>query len=279
MTSRETGLTDERRHFSTYYFANIVCNVLRDPFPYIRNLDGFWGSEFVTRFSEPFPKWSALHAFIEFVVTDLLFEEDGKSVGDSGKPPKLWVEYAADFYGIENIDFKTWLSEAREPSHVCCDDDVYDFYSELQVAGEEYENLISEIVDDAFSVLFSHRSLLLDLNEGISGGITDLDAPQSDPDFGHLFTPKGRLKRAHVPEWASRAVFYRDRGRCVLCDKDLTGLLSPDFSRHMDHIVALANGGINDVTNLQLLCEACNLQKLHFRSSTRDKLQPWYERP
>ena len=27
---------------------------------------------------------------------------------------------------------------------------------------------------------------------------------------------------------------------------------------HLDHIVALANGGTNDLTNIQLLCTACH---------------------
>ena len=29
-----------------------------------------------------------------------------------------------------------------------------------------------------------------------------------------------------MPEWVKRAVFYRDRGRCVLCGKDLSGQLA-----------------------------------------------------
>ena len=30
---------------------------------------------------------------------------------------------------------------------------------------------------------------------------------------------------------------------------------------HIDHIVALANGGSNDISNIQLLCPNCNITK------------------
>lgn len=267
----------ERRHYSTYYFANIVCNVLRDPRPYLRNLEGFWGSEFTEKFFAPFPKWSALHEFSRFIITDLLFEEDTKSIVANEAPEILWVESAAQFYNITDINFANWLEEYRGRSSAFSEDDVYDFYCDLQFASEQYEKLLSIMVRDTFDVLFAHRSLLMDLNVGISYGIGLEEDRNTHPEFGHLFNSKGALRRAHIPTWASRAVFYRDKGRCVLCEKDLTGLLSPDFAKHMDHIVPLANGGINDVTNLQLLCGDCNLKKSDSSPNTRDTAQHWYK--
>jgi 5-methylcytosine-specific restriction endonuclease McrA len=49
-------------------------------------------------------------------------------------------------------------------------------------------------------------------------------------------------------------LFARQRGRCAACRKPLK-------LYHVDHIVALARGGSNDWTNLQLLCPPCNQQK------------------
>lgn len=61
---------------------------------------------------------------------------------------------------------------------------------------------------------------------------------------------------------------------------DLTGILSisGSSSENYDHIVPLARGGLNDVTNIQLLCEDCNRQKLHHKAMTSDYYyEDWYE--
>lgn len=44
------------------------------------------------------------------------------------------------------------------------------------------------------------------------------------------------------------------RNRCAVCRVALKRY-------HLDHVVALAAGGANDKTNLQLLCPSCNLSK------------------
>jgi len=44
------------------------------------------------------------------------------------------------------------------------------------------------------------------------------------------------------------------RSRCAYCRKNL-----PNY--HVDHIIPLARGGMNDARNLQLLCAPCNLEK------------------
>lgn len=97
-----------------------------------------------------------------------------------------------------------------------------------------------------------------------------------DPDAKKLFNSKGRLKRVNIPEWAKRAVFFRDRGRCCLCFKDLTGIISLKSSKNFDHIVPLAAGGLNDVSNLQLLCAECNSKKRHDHIITSNYYQAWY---
>ena len=45
------------------------------------------------------------------------------------------------------------------------------------------------------------------------------------------------------------------RGCCAICN----GVLGETF--HRDHIVPLVLGGTSDITNIQLLCAKCNLQK------------------
>lgn len=46
------------------------------------------------------------------------------------------------------------------------------------------------------------------------------------------------------------------KGRCACCNRKFT-----DVKHHIDHVIALSRGGKNDDSNLQLLCETCNLQK------------------
>lgn len=88
--------------------------------------------------------------------------------------------------------------------------------------------------------------------------------------------PRQWIKRLNRwPQWAVDAVVSRDRGLCARCGVSITGELRAP--RHIDHIVALANGGTNDLSNLQLLCDSCNLSKstraLDVRSSVPEYLQ------
>lgn len=50
-------------------------------------------------------------------------------------------------------------------------------------------------------------------------------------------------------------LFDLQRGMCAVCRYALPK------SYHVDHVIALANGGANDKSNLQLLCKPCNTSK------------------
>ena len=52
------------------------------------------------------------------------------------------------------------------------------------------------------------------------------------------------------------AVFKRDNFRCAICGKS-----GSEARLEVDHIVAVSNGGENEMTNLQLLCFECNRGK------------------
>lgn len=53
-----------------------------------------------------------------------------------------------------------------------------------------------------------------------------------------------------------QAMYHEQGGCCRVCDASFDTV-----KYHVDHIVALANGGGNDPANLQLLCAPCNLSK------------------
>jgi 5-methylcytosine-specific restriction endonuclease McrA len=75
------------------------------------------------------------------------------------------------------------------------------------------------------------------------------------------------------PTWAVKAVQARDRGHCAQCDSDL--YLGLTDNQDIDHIVPLAAGGTNNLSNLQLLCEPCNLKKGQQLIDVRSSVPPY----
>jgi len=71
--------------------------------------------------------------------------------------------------------------------------------------------------------------------------------------------PKQWVQRRPIPAWAIKAVRARDRGHCAECGRAVTEELEGD--EHIDHIIPLKLAGTNDLVNLQLLCDECNLLK------------------
>lgn len=66
-----------------------------------------------------------------------------------------------------------------------------------------------------------------------------------------------KLQRFTYPEnWAELRlkVFERDGYQCRKCGANLRGV----FHRHVHHIVALARGGTNKISNLISLCQKCH---------------------
>ncbi len=106
--------------------------------------------------------------------------------------------------------------------------------------------------------------------------LSDFEADDAEEENRVFFKGNGVLKRARVPQWARKAVFYRDRGKCVICNKDLSGILSLHNDVNFDHIVPLASGGLNDISNLQLLCGNCNKSKGHSSCVTSLYYERWY---
>ena len=91
------------------------------------------------------------------------------------------------------------------------------------------------------------------------------------------FARPGVLRRVTIPKWAQRAVYFRDRGFCVFCHQDLTGIVNIGSAENYDHVVPLGRGGLNDVTNLQLLCSAGNSKKRMGEPMTSSQYEAWYD--
>lgn len=75
-----------------------------------------------------------------------------------------------------------------------------------------------------------------------------------------------KTPRIRIPPEVRKYVFQRDRYQCQSCGK--TTLVT---KLTIDHIIPLARGGQNDISNLHTLCFSCNQQKT-------DKTDPRFRR-
>jgi hypothetical protein len=114
---------------------------------------------------------------------------------------------------------------------------------------------IDRIVDDTFQLLFGDREFLLNFQQTVANVVRQMRKHEHP----HLLAKDGVIRRTRLPIWMKRGVFYRDRGRCINCGKDLTGAVVTGEEVHYDHMIPLIKGGTNDPTNFQLLCRSCNL--------------------
>lgn len=191
-------------------------------------------------------------------------------------PHCLPIEVAFQHHRIEHQGFLEFIEECGGSLESADEDDVSAYMLEVFLS-EAYERLNAQTVDEVFHVLFQNRELLLRFNEYIAGVVARGDLVGASVVPTELFARGTMLKRAKVPAWAQRAIFFRDRGRCVLCDKDLSGLVNLANAENYDHIVPLARHGLNDVSNLQLLCAECNqLDKRDGHGRTSREYQTWY---
>ena len=76
------------------------------------------------------------------------------------------------------------------------------------------------------------------------------------------------LSKELVPHTVRYRVLQRAGAKCELC-----GCSAKDRPLHVDHIIPRSRGGKNDMSNLQALCERCNLAKGN-RDATDFRKQP-----
>jgi 5-methylcytosine-specific restriction enzyme A len=63
-------------------------------------------------------------------------------------------------------------------------------------------------------------------------------------------------KRDPIESRLRHEVFKRDNYKCLECGKD-----KKETTLHVDHIIPVSKGGTDELSNLQTLCQACNLAK------------------
>ena len=80
---------------------------------------------------------------------------------------------------------------------------------------------------------------------GLREAVANMEAAVAFQKFGP--------KRDPIPEDVKLLVWARDGGSCVRCGSQQ--------NLHFDHIIPVAKGGGNSDTNIQILCQLCNLKK------------------
>lgn len=266
----------EMNYHNVYYYCSIVENIIEErQMEFLTKLSEF-SKGYLEEIPEEYNKESILLLFCRWSVKEIM-EEDmqdelklykEKFLTRKGKKKYediIWsekenftfeVERAIEHYYDISNRFCEWIEDKE---YELLEDAFYEYLSELWFF-DKYENVVNKIADEMFYILFLNRNFLLLFNYYIS--------LIHDSISQHIY----------IPKWVKNAVFYRDRGRCVLCGKDLSGTMAIiEYNKvHYDHIVPLDQGGINDVSNIQLLCEKCNLTK-GTKSITNNIYQNWFD--
>jgi 5-methylcytosine-specific restriction endonuclease McrA len=283
----------EHGYFRTYDIASLVEEVATTPFAHLRSyLQHFTDHDEILGYLQPWSKVSALHRFVR-TIADSIFESDLDGPNLMVFDPDefhvrrtLPVDAAFRRYEIDSDPFFPSTRDhygrlLDDGSDIDGDDDeYYDYFQDLRLS-QEYHTLLERLSDEVFFVMFMNRGALARLHKYLAMKVSELspeNLQRESPELASLFQGEGRLKRKAIPRWAAKAIFFRDHGRCVECNTDLSGLTDVLIRpAHYDHIVPLAEGGLNDVTNLQLLCEAHNLSKGVLDRGASRMYRRWYD--
>lgn len=284
----------ELAYRDSYWYAQAVHTLVHewnDHTMAVRN--EFFGDGNEGRLFGAFPRWTILHDLIHHVIIGTESADMPDEIDEEALLPRddfLHIEATPLEEELRRLEiahssFVEWAaSENLDPRASDGDtfSEYYESLGELSVYQDRRETtgargiLHERIVDEVFFLTFINRGLLSLLQHRAAFYLERLKVADMEEGDRRLFRKDGVLKRAPIPKWAKKAVFFRDRGRCVLCNRDLSGIISLQSSANFDHILPLALSGTNDVTNLQLLCLECNTKKSHRHAGTRSTVERWF---
>lgn len=201
-----------------------------------------------------------LHDYIEDVCCDSITYIMCKHFDEEA------IAYMKNWFDSLNISY----SEIPEPEADC-------LYSELEHYADQIQALFNEkalpvISEAVFAILYNNKDFLYKFNLKITEQIKQI----KKEDFPDYFQDDGYLIRQNPPTWLKKGVFNRDGGRCQSCGTDLSRIFTNANDENYDHIIPLKQGGINDPTNYQLMCEHCNKSKRDRSSSYRNVIWPYW---
>lgn len=263
----------EYRLQRVYEYASLVEECVESPDNFIEIFGG--QTDVLDALVKPC-KVSLLHHFIYSMIrvnTARRYRKDGDLYDESDASELLKI---CSEYGIDIMSFKNFCknkSEMKQVEEFYSVKGHFPFYLWFLHQEDGFSELWGFITEEVFHLLFSNRHILLTFNDSLAEYLVR----NKDILPENILASSGSIKRAsYIPTWLRSAVYCRDHGRCVLCQKDLTCLLSTDRKLHYDHIVPLKRMGTNDPVNFQLLCEKCNLDKSDSAGKTSLFYPPWW---
>lgn len=260
--------------YETYYYAQALTNILDDPFEYLNSLHAWTEDEGFEALTPPFPKYTRFHSFARFIVHTCVLD-DLKDISGEEAMESLWLDAALAHHGFKHEKFKDYIKERDLRPEQIDEDVLNDYYTDMFIGGP-FEDLLDQIADELFTLMFANRAAMASFNEYAALRLSHLRVEECPEEYRSYMNRNGVLNRCHIPEWVQRAVFFRDKGACSSCRCDLTGLMTLMNEKNFDHIIPLAQGGLNDVTNIQLLCDKCNGKKSDHRVLTSSTYERWF---
>lgn len=195
-------------------------------------------ADFIKKVAVP-EKWTVLHEFLyEFN------QQSWEQAIDAVSASEMFDEIA-HIFKVTGIEAPVWFTV----------DGVEGHRDELDAMMKEASRIEAKA---AFEILFQDKDFLFRFHSRIKE-VLRLSDTTYDPQYQD--SERKILRAAYLPEWLKNGVFFRDKGRCQKCFKDVSGTLHVDNKLHLDHILPLNQWGTNDPTNFQLLCQECNLGK------------------
>lgn len=153
----------------------------------------------------------------------------------------FWMEHRIGENNNKCIYFVDWLIE-KESLPVYLDDAWSEYCEEILFDSDAFYNWQEKAARDMESVLMISRSSRKSLN----GYLAEFNEYEM-----------GRLT---LPQWVQRHVYFRDYGCCGICGKDITDEVDwrTEGSDYYSYLTAPEDGGINDITNIQMQCRVCS---------------------
>lgn len=225
---------------------------------HVKNGSEFWNfdEELFVNCATKFSKFTLLHLYT--ITTSLNyyrrdFRKNGCCIDEDE------IQHWYDLFETYNVKYERFDFEKEE--------DIFYWY---EINEKFFMNLFEKMADEVFHILFPNRNFLLEFNKLLYNTLNDVNIPKN------RLTKKGTIKRINIPIWVRKAVFHRDKGRCVYCNTDLTNIYNTLINSNYDHMVPLDLMGVNDPCNIQLTCERCNKRKSNKEGSTGNRYIPWW---
>ena len=205
-------------------------------------------------------KYTLLHVLIEIVCThsfsDIMESEEDLLAANI---MKSWMDSIS-------VDY----SDIPEPTS----DDLHKCQKYADSIQKRFgENAIKTIAEATFIILYNNKDFLFKFNQRVTEQIKKL----KKKDHPEYLEEDGKVKRYSPPTWLKEGVAFRDHGRCQECGTDLTAIFHNGNSTNLDHIIPLNQGGSNDPTNFQIMCEHCNKSKSDRSFAYRNTVIPFWK--